>query len=125
MRSSSGDREILEGLDHPRPPAGLRARTLVAARLSASAPRTAPPWQAVLAFFGMQRGWTAALAALLVAHLLLGFFNEGARPPRAALPRNAEEAAQPDLLRLPRIKDLARQIAGARLEKTHGEGGLS
>ena len=125
MKSSSGDREILDGLAHPLPPADLRGRTLAAARLSASAPRPAPPWQGILAFFGAQRGWTAALITLLVVHLLLGFLQENTLPRRAVLPRNAEVTAQPDLLRLPRIKDLAHQVPALTPEATRIEGDLS
>jgi len=125
MRSSSGDREILDGLTHPVPPADLRGRTLAAARLSAAAQHPSPPWQAILAFFGAQRGWTAALVVLLAAHLVLGSFREGSRSARAMLPRNVEVAAQPDLLRLPRVKDLAHRPPAVPIEKTRVEGDFS
>jgi hypothetical protein len=125
MSFSSGDREILNGLTHPMPPADLRARTLAAARLATTADPSLSPWQAILVFLGAQRGWAAAVVVLLLAHLLFGFLQEETLSPRAVLPRSAEEAAQPDLLRLPRIKDLAYRGPAVTPERIHVEGDLS
>ena len=121
MSHRSGDRYRFDGLGPTPPPGDLRARTLGAARRAALDP-PAPAWRAMLSFFGAQPAWTAALVALVAAHLLLGFLHAGATPRQATSPRRAEEAAQPDLLRLPNIRDLARQVSDPVLESARRKG---
>jgi hypothetical protein len=92
-----------DGLTTPRPPARLRATTLLAARRAASVATPAPPWRVFLTEFVARPLWTAALIVLILAHATLGFFVEGKRATPIETPRDREVAAQPDLLRLPHV----------------------
>jgi hypothetical protein len=111
MTNPTGDRDFLDGLTTLSPPEDLRATTLAAARRAAIMEPAIPRWRALPAFFAAQPGWASALVALLVVHLTLGFFLEETRASKVASPRDEEVAAQPDLLRLPRIEGPARATA--------------
>jgi len=112
MTSPTEDRKFLDSLTTLSPSEDLRARTLAAARRAATTEPTVRPWRALLVPFAAQPGWTSSLVALLMAHLAVGRFLEGARTARITSPRDEEVAAQPDLLQLPRIEGLARGVPG-------------
>ena len=100
--SNEADRgpEPLDGLLPPSPPPELRARVLEAARVAAGRQTAAPTAWWLGAVLRAQPVWSAALFALLVAHMLVGSFLGGGRPIRSSLPRDREIAALPDLLQL-------------------------
>lgn len=100
--SSESDRGPgpLDGLLPPPPPPELRARVLAAARVAAGRHTTAPMAWWLGAVLRAQPVWSAALIALLVAHMLVGSVLRGGRPTRSPLPRDREIAALPDLLQL-------------------------
>ena len=121
MTDPTGKSEILDGLATPHPPPGLRTRTLAAAHRAAVQPSPSG-WRAVAACIYAQPAWAAALVILLLAHLAFGFFLEGARPGTLVAPRDEEVAAQPDILRLPQIRNLAHEDSTMRLDRADSEG---
>jgi len=97
---ANGGHDLFDGLGTPAPPAGLRPRSLAAARVAAAGEIDASGGWSILAVMRAQPAWSTALVTLLLAHLMLGFFLESRRFTHLVLPRDREVAAQPDLLRL-------------------------
>ena len=125
MTKPLSDNEILGGLRTPDPPMELRARTLVAAARVTAVTPPVTVWRTVLAYFSAQPVWTAALVGVLVAHLTLGFFLRSAPSGRLVLPRDEEVAAQPELLRLPRMREVEPESVAFPLHVAIEAGDLS
>ena len=125
MKPRSDDRKILDGLGAPHPPAHLRARVLSAARRAAEQHAPISGWRAIAALFAAQPRWTAALVAVLAAHVILAIVSGEVGSPRPSRPRDVEVEAQPDLLRLPLIEDAGLGSLATRLDETSCERGRS
>jgi hypothetical protein len=123
MTDSNGHRELLSGLSTPVPPASLRVKTLMAARRAADLETPVPAWRVLAAFFTARPAWSAALVVLVLAHLAMSLLPETGSGPRIVSPRDAEVAAQPDLLLLPRIDRLLGDAMSLESGETAGNGG--
>ncbi len=125
MKRPPDDGGILDGLFPPDLPGELRSRALEAARRAAMATPRRSLWHFLALFFKSQPAWTAAVAVLLVAHLVLTVVERPASPRPAVSPREMEIAAQPDLLRLPAIGGSAWRNLTPEKERRVLEGGGS
>ncbi len=63
--------DLLNGLEPPQPPAGLRARALAAARQRMAETPAPDPWSMIWHHGGLRLAWAAAVVLLLAGHVLV------------------------------------------------------
>lgn len=62
---------LLQGFEPPPPPVDLRSRVLEAARSGAVGRPPADPWARIWGHPGLRIGWAAAIALLVLGHVLV------------------------------------------------------
>jgi len=83
MTPSTGPERLLAGLDSPRPPSGLRDRTLAAARAAGARPAVPTGiWTRIWSSPTLRLAWAVTVAALLLAHTVLWLHRPGVQPER-------------------------------------------
>ena len=101
---------VLERFQTPAPPADLRARSLTAARLAmARSDGRVDLWTRLSESLAARLAWAAAVAGLVLAHVILSFPTQPAPPLRESPLLLAGAAPDPELaatVTLPRLRSI-------------------
>jgi hypothetical protein len=110
---------LLAALAPPPPPEELRARALVRARAALAAPARPDLFTRLFESRPLRVAWGAAVALLVLGHVVLSFPRRPTSMARSAAPQTITPRGDEDLavFRLPRIDAGARPLAGAKWQR--------
>ena len=105
---------LMEGLEPPHPPPGLRAKALAAARERLEVSAVPDVWSRIWHHRGLRLAWAASVLALLAGHILATLSPVGpiSRVDPVLMAQNGVDENMVGLLRPIRISDNVQPLIG-------------
>lgn len=105
---------MIEGLEPPQPPPGLRAKALAAARGRIAAGAAPDVWSRIWSHRGLRIAWAASVVLLLAGHVLVTLSPVGPRPTvdPALIADNRVDEYMVGMLRPIRISENVQPLVG-------------